>query len=148
MVQKHHLLPFINKTARQREYPKHSSTLSFSFPLRTESGRAQVVPRFHRGNLSVTVKSINKLHVVVTILSAVIKHANRSGNADKTLLFLKKMLWLKMMGGPQKYGSSESRDEATWIIKQQEIFTSMSSVVRWFLVLTTAIRFFFLPGSE
>lgn len=26
-----------------------------------------------------------------------------------------------MLGGPQEHGSSELRDEATWIIKQQEI---------------------------
>lgn len=64
MVQKHHLPPFINK--KRTEYPKRSSTLSFSFPLNEcVSGRVQVVPRSHRGNLSVTVKIINKLHVIV-----------------------------------------------------------------------------------
>lgn len=32
------------------------------------SGKVQVVPCFHRGNLGVTVKIINKLHVIVPVL--------------------------------------------------------------------------------
>lgn len=63
--------------------------LSVSFPLRTDfSGKMQVVPSLHRGNLSVNVKLINKIHIVfVTVLSAMIQHVNHSsGSADSVLL--------------------------------------------------------------
>lgn len=63
--------------------------LSVSFPLRTDfSGRMQVVPPLHRGNLSVNVKIINRIHIViVSVLSAVMQHVNHSsGSADSVLL--------------------------------------------------------------
>lgn len=107
--------PSIHKTAGGREYSKHNPTLSVSFPLRRDwSGKVQVVPSLHRGNLSVNVKIINKIHIV-TVLSAVKQHGNHSSASDDCCVLLDaekpgeptvlsyEMLLLNMLGGPGKY---------------------------------------------
>lgn len=70
------LHPSLHPTAGGREYTEHKSNLPAPFPSRKDlSGKVQVVPPLHRGNLSVNVKIINKIHLV-TVPSAGTQHGN------------------------------------------------------------------------
>ena len=93
-----------------------------------------MVPPLHRGNLSMNVKIINKIHIVIfRVLTALIQHGNHaSGSADRVLLnadspgsphhcLLKCFYWTCWVV-QDNIVSSKEYDKVTWIIKGDENF--------------------------